>query len=68
MLLPELAHPVNAHFDRLPVEHAAATVDALPHTGGRKGERRSMSEADYAGLITAARQQLQAPVILVWAG
>jgi len=28
---------------------------------GRKGERRSMSEADYAGLITAAHKQLQAP-------
>jgi putative transposase len=27
---------------------------------GRKGERRSMSEADYAGLIAAAHQQLQA--------
>jgi hypothetical protein len=33
---------------------------------GRKGERRSMSEADYAGLITAAHQQLHAPVILTW--
>ena len=33
---------------------------------GRKGERRSMSEEDYAGLITAAHQQLQAPVILIW--
>jgi len=33
---------------------------------GRKGERRSMSEADYAGLIAAARQQLHAPVILIW--
>jgi len=33
---------------------------------GRKGERRSMSEADYAGLITAAHRELQAPVILVW--
>ncbi len=33
---------------------------------GRKGERRSMSEADYARLITAAHQQLQAPVILIW--
>ncbi len=33
---------------------------------GRRGERRSMSEADYAHLITAAHQQLQAPVILVW--
>ena len=28
---------------------------------GRKGERRSMSEADYATLITAAHQELQAP-------
>ena len=33
---------------------------------GRKGERRSMSEADYASLVTAAHNQLQAPVILVW--
>ena len=33
---------------------------------GRKGERRSMSEADYAGLVTAAHQQLHAPVILCW--
>ena len=33
---------------------------------GRKGERRSMSEADYAGLIAAAHHQLQAPVILIW--
>jgi DDE superfamily endonuclease len=33
---------------------------------GRKGERRSMSEADYAGLIAAAHTQLHAPVILVW--
>ena len=32
----------------------------------RKGERRSMSGQDYAGLITAAHQQLQAPVILIW--
>jgi hypothetical protein len=35
------------------------------HTG-RKGERRSMPEADYAGLITAAHQQLHAPLILCW--
>jgi putative transposase len=33
---------------------------------GRKGERRSMSEADYEGLVTAAHNQLKAPVILVW--
>jgi DDE superfamily endonuclease len=33
---------------------------------GCKGERRSMSEADYADLIAAAHQQLHAPVILIW--
>ena len=33
---------------------------------GRKGERRSMSEAGYAGLITAAHQHLHAPLILIW--
>jgi transposase len=32
----------------------------------RKGERRSMSEADYAGLIAAAHRTLAAPVILIW--
>ena len=34
---------------------------------GRKGERRSMSEADYAGLIAAAHKELHAPVEGVWA-
>lgn len=33
---------------------------------GRKGERRSMSEADYAALVTAAHRTLGAPVILIW--
>ena len=33
---------------------------------GRKGERRSLSEAGYAELVTAAHCQLRAPVILVW--
>jgi transposase len=33
---------------------------------GRKGERRSMSEADYADLITAAHQILAAPLIVIW--
>ncbi len=37
------------------------------HTG-RKGERRSMSEADYAGLVTAAHNQLHAPLILAQQG
>ena len=33
---------------------------------GRKGERRSMPEADYEGLVTAAHNRPKAPVILVW--
>jgi len=33
---------------------------------GRRGERRSLSEADYAALLAAAHQQLRAPLILVW--
>lgn len=32
----------------------------------RKGERASLSEADYAALLTAAHQQLRAPLIVVW--
>jgi DDE superfamily endonuclease len=33
---------------------------------GRKGERRSLSEHDYASLVAAAHQQLHAPIILIW--
>jgi hypothetical protein len=33
---------------------------------GRKGVRRSMSEADYADLIAAAHHNLQAPLIVIW--
>ena len=33
---------------------------------GRKGERRSMSEADYAALVNAAHRTLNAPVVLIW--
>jgi transposase len=33
---------------------------------GRKGERKSLSEADYAELVTAARQRLHAPMVLIW--
>jgi transposase len=32
----------------------------------RKGDCRSMSEADYARLITAAHRALGAPVIVIW--
>jgi hypothetical protein len=37
------------------------------HRGG-KNERRSLSEDDYATLITAAHRQLHAPIILIWDG
>lgn len=32
----------------------------------RKGDRASMSEADYAALVSAAHHALNAPVVLVW--
>jgi hypothetical protein len=32
----------------------------------RKGERPSLSEADYAHLISTAHRALNAPVIVVW--
>lgn len=33
---------------------------------GRKGERRSFAETDYAGLLEAAHQQLGGPIVLIW--
>jgi putative transposase len=33
---------------------------------GRKGERRSFAEADYAALLDAAHQQLGGPIVLIW--
>ncbi|MFJ2189735.1 transposase [Kitasatospora sp. NPDC087861] len=35
------------------------------HTG-RKGERRSLSERDYIGLIDGIHQLVRAPIVLVW--
>ncbi|MEU6974307.1 transposase [Kitasatospora aureofaciens] len=35
------------------------------HTG-RKGERRSLSERDYIGLIDGIHQLVKAPILLVW--
>lgn len=32
----------------------------------RKGERRSLSQADYAALLSADHQRLHAPLIVVW--
>ena len=33
---------------------------------GRKGERRSFSERDYADLLDGAHQQLGGPIMLIW--
>jgi putative transposase len=33
---------------------------------GRKGERRSFAEADYAALLDAAHQQLGGPIVAIW--
>jgi putative transposase len=33
---------------------------------GRKGERRSFAESDYAALLDAAHQQLGGPIVLIW--
>jgi len=33
---------------------------------GRKGERRSFAETDYAALLDAAHQQLDAPIVVIW--
>ena len=35
------------------------------HTG-RKGERRSLSERDYIGLIDGMHQLVRAPIVLIW--
>jgi len=32
----------------------------------RKGERRSLAEADYTALFTAAHHQLRAPLVVIW--
>lgn len=33
---------------------------------GRKGERKSLSERDYARLLDSAHRQLRAPILLIW--
>ena len=38
---------------------------ALTHRG-RKGERRSFAETDYAALLDAAHQQLDGPIVVIW--
>jgi hypothetical protein len=48
-----------------PVSAGTCTTGWVVHRG-RCGERRSLSEADYAALLTAAHQHLHAPIILIW--
>ncbi len=33
---------------------------------GRKGERRSFAETEYAALLDAAHQQLGGPIVVIW--
>jgi hypothetical protein len=33
---------------------------------GRRGEPKGFAEADYAGLLDAAHQQLRGPIVLLW--
>jgi hypothetical protein len=33
---------------------------------GRKGERNSFTETDYARLLDAAHQYLKAPIVVLW--
>ena len=65
---------VSGNAGRLPVAGMACLKPGQPGRffyrlrvhRRRKGERASMSEADYANLITAAHLALNAPVIVVW--
>jgi putative transposase len=46
--------------------HRPRLIYRLRTHGGRKGERRSFAETDYAALLDAAHQQLGAPIVLIW--
>jgi putative transposase len=48
-----------------PGERSRLIYRTIVHRG-RKNERRSFSERDYIGLIDAAHQQLDGPIVLVW--
>jgi hypothetical protein len=50
----------------LPARAPRALLLPAGRPRGRKGERRSLSEADYAALLSAAHHQLHAPIILIW--
>ncbi|MFG6199709.1 transposase [Nonomuraea sp. JJY05] len=46
--------------------HAPRLIYRMRLRRGRKGERESFSEADYAALLDAAHQQLGGPIVLIW--
>lgn len=48
-----------------PGQRSRLIYRTLTHRG-RKGERRSFSEAGYAALLDAAHQQLGGPIVLIW--
>jgi transposase len=48
-----------------PGERSRLIYRTIVHRG-RKNERRSFAEADYAALLDAAHQQLDGPIVLVW--
>ena len=45
---------------------AAGSSTGSACTAAARARRRSLSEAGYAGLVTAAHHQLHAPLILCW--
>lgn len=48
-----------------PGQHTRLIYRTRTHRG-RKGERRSFAEADYAALLDAAHQQLGGPIVVIW--
>ena len=48
-----------------PGQRSRLIYRTLTHRG-RKGERRSFAETDYAALLDAAHQQLDGPIVLIW--
>ncbi|MEV7096296.1 IS630 family transposase [Amycolatopsis sp. NPDC051045] len=48
-----------------PGDRSRLIYRTLTHRG-RKGERRSFAETDYAALLDAAHQQLGGPIVVVW--
>ena len=50
-----------------PGERSRLIYRTMTHRG-RKGEPKGFREADFARLLDATHQQLQAPIVLIWDG